>query len=59
MILKEAVEKRQAREIECIRSEAIEKAKKIASMLKEKYGAKRVILFGSILKPSLHVNRTN
>lgn len=50
MILKEAVEKRQAREIECIRSKAVEKAKKVAILLKEKFGAQRVILFGSLCR---------
>jgi predicted nucleotidyltransferase len=48
MILKEAIEKRQAEEIESIRTNAMERARKVASLLKEKYGAKRVILFGSL-----------
>ena len=59
MILKEEIEKRQAREIECIRSKAIEKAKKVAILLREKYGAKRVILFGSIVKSSYLHKRTD
>lgn len=50
MIFREAIEKRQAEEIEFIRSDAMEKARKVAAMLKEKYGAKKVILFGSIVK---------
>ena len=59
MILKEAIEKRQARETESIRRDAKDKAKKIAPMLKEKYGAKRVILFGSIVKGSYLHKRTD
>ena len=59
MILKKAIEKRQARETESIRRDAKDKAKKIASMLKEKYGAKRVILFGSIVKSSYIHKRTD
>jgi predicted nucleotidyltransferase len=50
MIFKEAIQKRQAEEIKAIRSDAMDKAKKIAAMLKEKYGANKVILFGSIVK---------
>jgi predicted nucleotidyltransferase len=50
MILKEAIEKRQAEEIKSIRSNAMNRARKVAAMLKERYGAKRVILFGSIVK---------
>ena len=52
MIFKEVLEKREAEEIESIRSDAMERAKKVAAFLKEKYGAKRVILFGSIVKSS-------
>ncbi|MEW6419567.1 MAG: nucleotidyltransferase domain-containing protein [Nitrospirota bacterium] len=55
MILKEAIEKRQAEEIESIRANAMEKARRVAILLKEKYGAKRVILFGSLCsKKYLH-----
>lgn len=50
MIFREAIEKRQRAEIEAIRSDAMEKARRVAAMLKEKYGAKRIILFGSIIK---------
>ena len=50
MILKEAIEKRQAEEIESIRANAMERAKRVAILLKEKYGAKRVILFGSLCR---------
>lgn len=49
-ILREAIEKRQAEEIAFIRSDAMDKARNVATLLKEKYGAKRVILFGSIVK---------
>jgi len=59
MILKEEIERRKAEEIESIRRDAMDKAKKIASMLKEKYGAKRVILFGSIVKSSYLHKRTD
>jgi len=52
MILREEIERRNAEEIESLRRDAMDKAKKIAFMLKEKYGAKRVILFGSIVKSS-------
>jgi len=55
MILKEAIEKRQAEEIESIRANAMERAKRVAILLRKKYGAKRVILFGSLCsKAYLH-----
>lgn len=50
MISREAIEKREAEKIESIRSEAMDKARKVAILLKERYGAKSVILFGSIVK---------
>jgi len=50
MILKEEIEKRQAKQIESLRSYAMKKAKEAAILLKEKYGAKRVILFGSLCR---------
>ncbi len=50
MICREVIKKRQAEEIKAIRTDAIDKVRKVATMLKEKYGAKRVILFGSIIK---------
>lgn len=59
MILKEEIEKRRAEEIESLRRDAKDKAKKIASMLKEKYGAKRVIIFGSIIRSSYLHQRTD
>lgn len=59
MILKEEIERRKAEEIESIRRDAMDKAKKIAIFLKEKYGAKRVILFGSIVKSSYLHKRTD
>jgi hypothetical protein len=52
MIYTRAIKKKQIEKIEMIRSEAIERARKIAVLLKEKYGAKKVILFGSIKKTS-------
>lgn len=50
MLIREAIEKRQRAEIEAIRAAAMDKARKVAAMLKEKYGAKKVVLFGSIVK---------
>lgn len=50
MIQREAIEKRQAEEIESIRSDAIDMARKVAILMREKYGVKRVILFGSICR---------
>jgi hypothetical protein len=38
MIFKEEIERRKAAEIESIRRDAVDKARKIASMLKGKYG---------------------
>jgi predicted nucleotidyltransferase len=59
MICKETIEKRQAEEIKAIRSDAMEKARKVAAMLKEKYGAKKVILFGSLVKSRYLHKRTD
>lgn len=59
MIFKEEIERRTAKEIESIRQDATDKAKKIACMLKERYGAKRVILFGSVVKNSYLHKRTD
>ncbi len=50
MIYTEALNKRNAEKNERIRSEAIDRARKVAVLLKEKYGAKRVIIFGSIIR---------
>ena len=50
MIFREAIEKRQAEGIASIRSDAMDRAKKVTAMLKERYAAKRVILFGSLVK---------
>lgn len=50
MICKEEIEKRQAEDVAAIRSAAMDRARKVAAMLKERYGAKRVILFGSVVK---------
>ncbi len=50
MIYTEALNKRNSEKIERIRSRAMDSAKKVAVLLKEKYGAKRVILFGSITR---------
>lgn len=59
MIYSEAIEKRQLEKIASIRSDAMEKAKKIAAMLKESYGAKKVILFGSLVKSRYLHERTD
>lgn len=50
MIYIEAIEKRQVEETASIRSDARNKAEAVARLLKEKYGVKRVILFGSICR---------
>ena len=49
MIDREIVEKREAKKIRLIRNEATKKAKKVAAILKKKYKAKKVILFGSLI----------
>lgn len=49
MIHRETVEKRAAKKVRLIRNEATKKAKKVAALLKKKYKAKRVILFGSLV----------
>lgn len=48
MIYTKELEIKRTRERESLRAEAYARAKLIASFLKEKYGAKKVILFGSI-----------
>lgn len=50
MIYREMIEKRRMKEMESIRANAISKGKKVAELLKKKYGVRRVILFGSICK---------
>ncbi|RJQ44450.1 MAG: hypothetical protein C4538_10550 [Nitrospiraceae bacterium] len=50
MIYTEALKKRDTEKMERIRSEAIDRAGKVAILLKEKYGAKRVIIFGSSVR---------
>jgi len=59
MIIREEIERRKAEEIKSIRRHAMDKAKNIAYMLKEKYGAKKVILFGSVVKSSYLHKRTD
>jgi predicted nucleotidyltransferase len=50
MIYTEALKKRDTEKMERIRSEALERAGKVALLLKGKYGAKRVIIFGSVVR---------
>ncbi|MBI5893635.1 MAG: hypothetical protein HZB79_08310 [Deltaproteobacteria bacterium] len=50
MILREAIEKRRAKEITAIRADAMKKARKAAELLKAKYGARKAILFGSLCR---------
>lgn len=50
MIYTEALKKRDTEKMERIRSEALERAAKVAGLLKGKYGAKRVIIFGSVVR---------
>ena len=50
MILREAIEKRRAKEITSIRADAMKKARKAAELLKAKYGVRKVILFGSLCR---------
>jgi len=47
MINEKALSERNRRKIERLHHEAIEKAQSLAAMLRAKYGAGRVILFGS------------
>ena len=49
MIHRDVVEKREAKKARFIRKEATKKAKKVAALLKKKYKATRVILFGSLI----------
>jgi predicted nucleotidyltransferase len=50
MIFTYAIEKRQTEEAKTIRASAKERAIMAANLLKTKYGAKRVLLFGSICR---------
>ncbi len=50
MIYTEIIIRKQREKIETIRAAAIDRAHKVASLLKEKYSAKRVILFGSLVR---------
>jgi len=45
-----AIKKREQEHREEIKSTAMERARKVALMLKEKYGVRRVILFGSLAR---------
>lgn len=47
MIYTDTLKKRGSEKIERIRLEAMNKARTVAELLKSRYGAKRVILFGS------------
>ncbi len=59
MILRNAIEKRQREEISALRFALIDRARKVAIMLKEKYGAKKVLLFGSIVRKDYLHKRTD
>lgn len=48
MIYAKELEIKRTRERKSLRAEALQRAKRIASLLKERYKAKRVILFGSV-----------
>ncbi|MBI5409213.1 MAG: nucleotidyltransferase domain-containing protein [Nitrospirae bacterium] len=52
MIYTEAIKTKKTEKIEALRSEAISKARKVAGLLKERYKAKKVILFGSLIRKS-------
>lgn len=46
----EAIEKRARKKMDTIRSAGLDRAKKVAFMLRKKYGAKKVLLFGSLVR---------
>ena len=50
MIYTDIIRRKQQEKIKTIRAAAIERAHKVASLLKEKYSAKRIILFGSLVR---------
>ena len=59
MIHREVVEKREAKKVRFIRNEATKKAKKVAALLKKKYKATRVILFGSLISNNYLHDKTD
>lgn len=54
MIYTNTLKKRGSEKIERIRSEAMNKARAVAELLRSRYGAKRVILFGSAVGGYMH-----
>ena len=50
MIYIEAIRKRHEEKMKALRTDALEKAKKITKMIRARYGAHRVILFGSLCR---------
>jgi hypothetical protein len=59
MIYIETLKKRERETREAIKTNAMEKARKVALMLKKKYGVKRVILFGSLARDKYLHKRTD
>lgn len=59
MINLKEIERQKNERVKHIRRDALKKAKKIAIMLKNKYGAKEVILFGSLSRKEFIHERTD
>jgi len=55
----EAIEKRAKKSMDAIRSAGLVRAKKVAVMLRKKYGAKKVLLFGSLVRDGYLDERTD
>jgi len=55
----EAIEKRARKRMDAIRSAGLDRAKKVADMLRTKYGAKKILLFGSLVKDGYLDERTD
>ncbi len=55
----EALIKKEQSDIEKIRKEAMQRAKEIALLLKERYGVRKIILFGSLVKKAYLHKRTD
>jgi len=50
MIYSYTIEAREKKKIRKLRSSAMDRAKRVADCLKKKYGASRVVLFGSLVR---------
>jgi predicted nucleotidyltransferase len=53
------IEKRARKKMDAIRSAGLDRAKKVAVMLRKKYGAKKIFLFGSLVRDGYLDERTD